>query len=172
MKKYISAMCVIVAAGLIASCGGNKEVSIGELPVVTEVPTPTPTPAPELFDTVREEEEETVESDVDYDLTLMGKNMVYSTVYQMMTAPDQYLGKTFRISGAYYDSYYEDTNTTYHFIVIKDATACCSQGIEFLWEDDTEEYPDTGTELTVTGVFETYIEDGDENMYCHLVRCN
>ena len=171
MKRRITSVFVIVAAALIAACGGNTEASVDELPVVTATPTATPTPTPELFETVREEEE-TVESDVDYDLTLMGKNMVYATVYQKMTVPDQYLGKTFRISGAYYDSYYEDTDTTYHFIVIADATACCSQGIEFMWEDESEEYPATGTELTVTGVFETYKEDGDENMYCHLVRCN
>ena len=36
---------------------------------------------------------------VDYDLTKMDSDMVYATVFQMMSAPQQYEGKTFRMDG-------------------------------------------------------------------------
>ena len=50
-----------------------------------------------------------------------------------------------------------------------DATACCSQGIEFVLAGDTgaEAYPPVDTEITVTGTFQTYDENGI--LYCHLV---
>ena len=56
-------------------------------------------------------------------------------------------------------------------MVIADATACCAQGLEFVWDDGThafpDEYPEPGTEVEVTGTFETYDENGVT--YCHLV---
>ena len=58
--------------------------------------------------------------------------MVYATVYQMMMEPEQYEGKTIRIDGNYYISKDEATGNTYHFCVIKDALACCAQGLEFV----------------------------------------
>ena len=42
---------------------------------------------------------------VDVDLTLMGKDLIYATVYQMMSKPEEYEGKTIRIEGKYYASY-------------------------------------------------------------------
>ena len=42
---------------------------------------------------------------VDVDLTLMGSDLVYATVYQMMSKPEEYEGKTIRIEGKYYASY-------------------------------------------------------------------
>ena len=72
---------------------------------------------------------------VDYDLTLMSSDMVYATVYQMMVAPKEYEGKTFRIDGNFYATYYEATKKYYFYCVIQDATACCAQGMEFVWED-------------------------------------
>ena len=33
--------------------------------------------------------------------------MVYATVYQMMVTPEEYEGKTFRIDGNFYATYYE-----------------------------------------------------------------
>lgn len=109
---------------------------------------------------------------VDYDLTQMSSDMVYATVYQMMVAPKEYEGKTFRIDGNFYATYYEATKKYYFYCVIQDATACCAQGIEFVWEDGShiypDEYPKDNAEIVVEGTFETYMEDGDENLYCRL----
>ena len=78
---------------------------------------------------------------VDYDLTQMSSDMVYATVYQLMVKPDEYVGKTFRIDGNFYATYYEPTQKYYFYCVIQDATACCAQGLEFLWDDGTHVYP-------------------------------
>lgn len=117
---------------------------------------------------------QTPDSDVDYDLTSMNKDMVYATVYQLMVKPDKYTGKTFRIDGLYYAGQNEKTGTYYHYCIIKDALACCSQGLEFVWEDGShvypDEYPKDETEIEVKGTFETYKEPGDDTLYCHLVN--
>lgn len=108
----------------------------------------------------------------DYDLTVMSSDMVYAIVYQMMSEPDDYIGKTFRMDGLYYASYYEPTEQYYHYCIIQDAAACCAQGMEFVWGDGShiypDEYPAEDTMVVVQGVFETYREDGDPNLYCRL----
>ena len=111
-----------------------------------------------------EAESESVKKDgeVDYDLTVMGADMVYATVYQMMIDPKSYIGKSFKIRGNYYSSYSKDKDVYYDFCMIKDAAACCAQGLELLWADEKmnrhENCPEEDTLVTVEGVFETYEE--------------
>ena len=111
-----------------------------------------------------EAESESVKKDgeVDYDLTVMGADMVYATVYQMMIDPKSYIGKSFKIRGNYYSYYSNDKDVYYHFCMIKDAAACCAQGLELLWADEKmnrhENCPEEDTLVTVEGVFETYEE--------------
>ncbi len=109
---------------------------------------------------------------VDVDLTLMGSDLVYATVYQMMSKPEEYEGKTIRIEGKYYASYYPITDKYYNYCLIADALACCSQGLEFelaggaVYPDD---YPADQSEVVVTGVFETYTEEAGQTFYyCRL----
>ena len=101
---------------------------------------------------------------VDYDLTQMSSDMVYATVYQMMVTPEEYEGKTFRIDGNFYATYYEATKKYYFYCII--------QEMEFIWDDGShiypDEYPEDNAEIVVEGTFETYREDGDENLYCRL----
>ena len=109
---------------------------------------------------------------VDVDLTLMGKDLIYATVYQMMSKPEEYEGKTIRIEGKYYASYYPITDKYYNYCLIADALACCSQGLEFelgggaVYPGD---YPADQSEVIVTGVFETYTEEAGQTFYyCRL----
>lgn len=100
---------------------------------------------------------------VDLDLTQLSGTVVYSQVYNMVMDPDAYLGQVVRLRGAF--SYFQDPDTLqeYFAAVIADATACCAQGIEFLWAGEhtyPDDYPPPGTEITVTGVFEAYAENG------------
>lgn len=107
---------------------------------------------------------------VDIDLTSMNADMVYATVYDMMADPAAYEGKTVRMTGPYYYTYYEPTAAIYYYVLIKDAMACCSQGLEFVWGDGShalDEYPENGTEVVVTGTFKPYREG--ETLYVHLV---
>lgn len=109
---------------------------------------------------------------VDVDLTLMGSDLIYATVYQMMSKPEEYEGKTIRIEGKYYASYYPITDKYYNYCLIADAAACCSQGLEFelgggaVYPDG---YPEDQSEVIVTGVFETYTEEAGQTFYyCRL----
>ena len=111
-------------------------------------------------------------ADVDIDMTEMSSDMVYATVYQLMTDPDTYVGKKIRIKGNYSPYWYDATSQYYHYAIIQDATACCSQGLEFVLADTSLTYPDDypaeGDEIVVTGTYETYTESGDSNLYCRL----
>ena len=106
---------------------------------------------------------------VDVDLTALSSTMVYSEVYNMMTDPGNYIGKTVKMSGVYAVYHDESTGKYYHACIISDATACCSQGIEFELKSGysyPDDYPEEGGEICVTGTFDTY-EEG-EYTYCTL----
>lgn len=109
---------------------------------------------------------------VDVDLTLMGSDLIYATVYQMMSKPEEYEGKTIRIEGKYYASYYPITDKYYNYCLIADAAACCSQGLEFELGGDAvypDDYPADQSHVIVTGVFETYTEEAGQTFYyCRL----
>ncbi len=108
---------------------------------------------------------------VDYDLTEMSGDMVYALVYQMLISPEDYLGKTVRISGLYYASYYSVTEAYYHYCIIADATSCCSQGMEFIWGSGEhsypDEYPENYTQVVIVGTFGCY-QELDYLYYCLL----
>ncbi|RGY79138.1 hypothetical protein DXA18_13475 [Dorea sp. AM58-8] len=114
------------------------------------------------------------EAAVDVDLSVMDSDMIYATVYQMMSDPEQYVGKTFRIEGKFYVTYDEMTKNQYYYCVIKDATECCAQGLEFVWGDGShiypDEYPTDGTEVIVDGTFELYMEN--DSRYCRLANAD
>ncbi len=102
------------------------------------------------------------EEGIDIDLTKLSSVLVYSQVYEIMYAPEDFVGKTIRMQGTYSSYYDEGTDTLYNACIIRDATACCAQGIEFVLTDDyayPEDYPKDGDEVTVTGVFDIYEED-------------
>lgn len=118
-----------------------------------------------------------VTSDVDVDLTILSSTMVYSEVYNMMTAPENYIGKTVRMHGQFALFQSMDTNgqpvsdQIYFACVIADATACCQQGLEFILAGDykyPDDYPEIGTDITVVGEFQTYMEGSSQ--YCHLIN--
>ena len=107
---------------------------------------------------------------VDVDLTSLSSIMVYAEVNNIMTKPDTYLGKTIKMNGLFYTSYYNVNETMYYFVVITDATSCCPQGIEFVWNAERkypEDYPDENSKIEVTGVFSSYNELG--KTYYHLL---
>lgn len=108
-------------------------------------------------------------STADVDLTKMSGTMVYSEVFNMLSAPEQYKGKTVKMNGTFNVYYTEATNTYFFACIVQDATACCAQGLEFVLKGEhiyPDDYPELGEEITVTGVFDTYMEG--EYEYCTL----
>ena len=103
---------------------------------------------------------------VDVDLTALSSTMVYSEVYNMLNAPEGYVGKTVKMTGGYSAFMDESTGAVYRVCMIADAAACCAQGMEFVLKEG-EEYPEMESDITVVGTFQLYDENG--STYCHLV---
>ncbi len=141
-------LLLIICSGL-SACSGNEEGK-SQSQVVEEVP-------------------KTSGESIDLDLTTMSSTMVYAEVYNMMSVPENYIGKTVRMKGLY-SAYHDDvTGNDYFACIVQDATACCAQGIEFELADEykyPDDYPNEGAEVTVVGVFDTYTEG--EGKYCTL----
>lgn len=119
--------------------------------------------------TVLVEPQPVVEENIDVDLTKLSSTLLYSEVYRIVTTPMDYIGKTIKMNGSF--SAYQDpaTNQLYFACIIRDATACCAQGIEFELSGDyiyPDDYPQVNDDITVSGEFETYEEEGI--MYCRL----
>ncbi len=163
MKKIISLILALITVLSFAGCGSEKS----DAPEAKTSQTP-------------DESQSAVQSDnqsIDVDLTALSSTMVYSEVYNMMTMPVDYLGKTVKMKGKFtiYPATDEngevDPDYRYYACVIADATACCSQGLEFVLKDERkypEEYPEPGDEITVIGEFQTYFEGADK--FCHLIN--
>lgn len=90
------------------------------------------------------------------DLTSLSATMVFAEVAAMARTPEHYLDKTVRMQGelAVYPANPALGIDAFYTVVIRDATACCQQGLEFVWDGGT--LPEPGTELRVIGTFAAY----------------
>jgi hypothetical protein len=94
--------------------------------------------------------------------------MVYAEVFNMMTYPEDYVGLTMRMRGPYSPVFYDETGRYYHYVLIEDATACCSQGIEFVPGGDLsypDDFPAEGENVEMNGVYSSYDELGTTYYY-------
>ena len=107
---------------------------------------------------------------VDLDLSEMSGTIVYAQIYNIQYDPGPYLGKVIRVRG-YYQLYIEPADgNVYYACVIPDATACCTQGMEFVpatEPEDPENYIEDCADITVTGRLDIYVDNGTS--YLHLV---
>ena len=100
---------------------------------------------------------------IDFDLTKMSATMIYSTVFDMMIAPEDYENKVIKVEGSFNVFTNEVTGDRYYAVLVQDATACCQQGLEFIWAGEhvyPEDYPELFSEIVVTGTYKTTEEDG------------
>jgi hypothetical protein len=105
---------------------------------------------------------------IDEDLTALSGTVLFAKVYDMMTNPKGYMGKVVRIRGAYTPSFNNATGARYHYVMVSDVTACCMQGLEFIWRGKhayPADYPAENTKIEVAGVFGRYEEDGSPYYY-------
>lgn len=170
MKKWSCFLLILAMLLSLSACGNDsadqgvdKNEGVKETAGAVRLPPQTEPP----------EEPSVSAGDIDVDLTQLSSTMIYSEVYNMMMNPEDYTGKRVKMKGQF--AVYEDqaTDNIYFAAIIADATACCSQGIEFVWEGDhayPEDYPELGSEITVDGEFQTYEENG--NLYCHLIEAD
>jgi len=171
--KYLLSVTLALAAGGCGSMGANvhtdttgtgiNQVMEEQIAAAEDKPAEE-TAAAETQPASEETEAAAVSYDsVDVDLTTLSATMVYSEVYNMITTPDNYLGKTIKMNGQYTEYYNETTDRRYFACIILDATACCAQGIEFDLTENyvyPKDYPGEGDMVSVIGVYDRYEEDG------------
>ncbi|MBR4554637.1 MAG: hypothetical protein IKO27_03490 [Ruminococcus sp.] len=113
---------------------------------------------------------ETVKNgDIDIDLTKLDANLVYAQVFDMVSEPDKYIGKRVKARGTFAYTHDDSTGGDYFAVFMKDAAACCQQGLEFVLTGEhkyPEDYPGIDSDITVEGIFNTYTENGWQ--YCQL----
>ncbi len=160
MKRYFIFLLCLLFIPVLTGCGSQSP--IGEIDTRIE----------EVQETADQEYDQSGNVDpdaVDVDLTVLSSTMVYSEVYNMMSEPSSYIGKTVKMAGPF-ACFHDDATDKYYFAcIIRDATACCAQGLEFVLKDERsypDEYPELNEEICVVGVFDTYKEG--EYLYCTL----
>ena len=75
----------------------------------------------------------------------------------MMMSPDDYIGKTIRMTGIF--TVYQDPETkqVYCGVIVEDATACCAQGFDLVMPEERsypQNYPAPESEITVVGTLQ------------------
>lgn len=156
MKRQRLLALIMIMMAALSACGGEDNTATKSEPSTQQA---------SLDGTPVE-----VEPSVDLDLTKLSGTVAYSQVYDMMMNPDGYMGRIIKMRGSF--SYFQEPETKreYFAAIIADATACCAQGIEFVWKgvhSYPRDYPPPDTDITVTGTFSTYEENGF--MYVQLV---
>ena len=165
MKNLNKILIPVLLASLLTACGkADAQTETASAPVsiqeTTEIQTAAIPRSPDA------------DPASDIDLTTLSSTMVYSQVADMMYTPEKYVGQVVKAKGLF-SVYHDDTkNKDYFAVLIQDATACCAQGLEFVWEGDhvyPDDYPEAGKEITVMGKFNTYQEDNGAT-YCQLLN--
>ena len=101
------------------------------------------------------------EREADVDLTSLDTQMAYVQLSNMMLNPDDFIGKTVKLRGQF--GHAEEENKEFFVCYLMDATACCSQSLEFETDgvyDFPDGYPSEQSDITVYGVFDTYEYNG------------
>ena len=94
---------------------------------------------------------------VDVDLTTLSSTMVYAEVFNMMMSPDDYIGKTIRMTGSFMMYQDPETKQVYCAVLVEDATACCAQGFDLAMPEELaypQDYPTPESEVTVVGTLQ------------------
>ena len=148
MKRLFSIILIVLIVLSVSACKGEEKSTEN-------------TKDTETVSTVSEDK-------IDYDISTLSTTMAYSQVSEMINNSSKYLGKKVKIKGAFLVEETEQRN--YYACHIKDATACCSVGFEFVLKDTSKsyptDYPSVNDEITVEGIFHSYKEG--ENTYYEL----
>jgi len=105
---------------------------------------------------------------IDVDLASFSASMVSAAYTDIMTAPEQYIGKVIRAKGMYDPFYFDETGRYHHFITIEGPPGCCPHSLEFIRSDEhayPDDYPLEGTMIEITGIFNVIEEAGYEIPY-------
>ncbi|WP_313527342.1 hypothetical protein [Anaerotignum sp.] len=160
-KIFLSLFCLAIMTAAMGCSRDESSQKADEVPQETN----------EKMDQQSQQQEkgnDSADPNVDLDLTVLSSTMLYSEVYNIVMVPDDYIGKTIKMKGLFRTYPSQEKDTTYFAVVIPDATACCEQGFEFIWDGEhtyPEDYPSADSEIEITGRLDTYEENGLEYFY-------
>lgn len=146
LQKLLFAFLIFISLSVLFSCSKKADLNTGKTKSSSDA------------------------GDVDLDLTQMSSTMIYSTVFDMLIMPDEYVDKKIKVKGNFEVFENADSNERYFAVLIPDATACCQQGIEFVWLGEhsyPQDFPEVGQEITVSGTY-TITEDSQGISYVYL----
>lgn len=119
----------------------------------------------------QKELEDLKQYDVDIDLTTLNNTMLQARVNEILENPNDYKGKTVRVTGTYSKSYYDQTDKYYDYVLGYDETMCCAAwGIEFMGDSVPEEI-EQYTTIGLVGTFDFYEELGQTYFYINVDHC-
>ena len=133
----------------------EESVPAAETQAATGVETSEPVPAEESVPAAEAETADVSLENVEVDLTPLSVTVLYPKVYEMTNVPQDYIGKTVKMTGelAVYDE--ENPQERVYACAVKDESGCCTAEIEFE-PKETAALPEAGAVVTVVGVFERY----------------
>ena len=137
---------ILILILLFSSCSKKPQ------PETTQAPVKTETPATAA-----------ATSKIDYDLSNMNFTMISSFFFQMLIEPETYENKIFKIKGNFQTFDNPEGGLPYFSVIMNDATLCCQEGIDFVWEGEhnwPQDYPETGTEISIIGKYIVTEDDG------------
>jgi putative membrane protein len=111
---------------------------------------------------LKDKNKESFSKTEDQEAITITEKMYVSYINDIYTNPEKYLGKRIQIEGMYTLNYYDETDTTYHY-VYRVGPGCCGNdgsmcGFEFL---TTGDLPVENDWIEVVGTLEQYEENGD-----------
>lgn len=101
---------------------------------------------------------------IDIELTAFSATMAHSMLIDMLTNPENYLGKTVKTRGEHTVLYYTPERP-YNFVIVDSPSDCCPQILMFMLKEERG-YPEIEKRIELTGVFSRY--DGFEFPYYYL----
>lgn len=178
------AICLISCAAILLStgCAGNNpgsrvgsqptgakdviesQIAAAESTTVSETTTSLASEETTVSESVTEIPAESSDDEYDIDLTIDNADLIYAEVFAMVYTPEDYVGKTVKMKGQFVFYYDEEAGMYYYACLIKDAMACCAQGLEFIPAGDCvypDDFPPAMTEINVTGTFNILEDNGE-----------
>lgn len=109
---------------------------------------------------------------VDVDLAALSPLIRFAEIENISMRPEDYLGKTIKVSGQYMSFHSGETGNYYHFVIIMDEGGCCSQGFQFRVGEEfesPESFIEEMEEIELVGVYQS-IEEGERVVYYLAIK--
>jgi len=169
MKKiiFIALSCVLLFTG----CGEKEESNTeSEDSIATQTADDSDTASDDnaAAQTADDSDTASVKTASGDDMVEITENLFISQTNDIYINTEDYLGKTLKYEGIFTSFDWDETGTTYYY-VIRYGPGCCgydsNAGFEVIWDGD---YPEEDDWVEAVGVLETYEENGTEYLRLKL----